>query len=47
MAFEIVGATVENDKMILGTQPVGVVMLAEGGGSGKWKQIDEEGNDLA
>ena len=45
-AFTVDGADLENGKFVLGTAVVGIALVAEGGGSGTWKQVDEEGDNL-
>jgi hypothetical protein len=45
-ALNVEGAMVEDGKLILGSPVVGVALVAEGGGSGTWAQVDEEGDAL-
>lgn len=45
-AFVVDGADLENGKFVLGNAVVGIALVSEGGGSGTWKQVDEEGDNL-
>lgn len=44
--FIVTGATFENGVLVLGSAVVGIALVATGGGSGTWKQIDEWGDNV-
>lgn len=46
-SFDISGATLEDGKIVMGGQPVGIALVATGGGAGTWAQVDAEGDALA
>ena len=45
-AFDVEGAVLDGGKFVLGGEIVGIALVATGGGSGTWKQVNEEGDDL-
>lgn len=46
-SFDISGATLEDGKIVMGGQSVGIALVATGGGAGTWAQVDAEGDALA
>lgn len=46
-SFDISGATLEDGKIVMGSQSVGIALVATGGGAGTWAQVDAEGDALA
>lgn len=45
-AFDVEGAVLDGGKFVLGNEIVGIALVATGGGSGTWKRVNEEGDDL-
>lgn len=45
-AFTITGATVINGEIVVGGPAIGIALVATGGRTGTWKQIDQNGDDL-
>lgn len=45
-AFTITGATIVNGEIVVGGPAIGIALVAPGGRTGTWKQIDQNGDDL-
>lgn len=43
--FTVTGAVFENGKMILGSESVGIALVATGGGAGTWQQVNAGGDN--
>lgn len=45
--FTLENATIENGKIIIGSDAVGLVMVSQGSTAGVWQRVDENGDDVA
>ena len=44
--YELHGMIIQDGKMVLGSRAIGIAFDAQGGRTGTWSQIDENGDDL-